>query len=649
MDPISLNVAGVQSLVGSKLNKVNSGATNELEGLESEKIDELTLSLSDEELLQLKQKWESRYAGYEAKLKARQDANKAYYLGRQKEGSQWVTTDGQPISANLLFEAEETFLPAALAKNPEPVVWADNTEEGNKLSDDVKSMLQYHADTLVLRRKLTLMTRHWSIYFIGIAKHGWDEKIQEITTEVRDPRNFVFDPEGYIDVYGDYIGPLGERITVTASRLIELFPKHKGYITLMVDGKLGTNVTYTEWWNDDYCFYTFKDMVLDKSKNPYFNYEKTEQTIGLDGMPQEVKVPGKNHFAIPKKPYTFLSVFSLGEQPHDETSLIEQNIPNQRRVSRRTEQIDYNLSRANNSTVFSENNFTQETAKQASTGMAKGHPILVPSGGPITEAIHQIPAQGIDASYFKELENSKEDLRTIFGTQGITPTEDKKSETARGMILQNQYDSSRIGGGIGDALEQVADNIFNWWVQLYHIHYDVPHVASILGQMKAVEYVQLSAQSLDRRLVISVSPNSMKPKDEISEMNEAMQLFEAGVLDPKTLLTRLNFPDPQTTAEQSVLWMIDKNAYMQLNFPQLAQQLAQVQQQAMAQQNALQQQQVQQGMQQQEAQVGQQLSHKEAQHQQKMAHTEQSFKQKQEQNISKGTANPSIKQVKLPK
>lgn len=664
-DPISQNIAGVQSLVGSKMNKVNGGVTTQNEGLEGEKIDEFTLDLSDEELIELKKKWEAKYATYEAKLKLRQEANKTYYLGKQKEGSMWATTDGQPIAANLIFEAEETFLPAALAKNPEPVVWADESDEGDKESNAIKTMLQYHADTLVLRRKLELMTRHWSIYFIGVAKHGWDDEIKEITTDIRDPRNFIFDPDGFVDCYADYEGYLGERITVTASKLIELFPKHKVYIIATVDGKMGSSVVYTEWWTDEYCFFTYKNVVLEKSKNPHFNYTKKIPKQGIDGQlianeeGQSIteEQPAKNHFGKPKKPYTFLTVFTLNEQPHDETGLIEQNIPNQRRISRRTEQIDYNLSRANNSTIFSENNFNQETAKQASTGMAKGHPILVPSGGPLTDAVHQLPAQGISDSFFKELENSKSDLRSIFGTEGITPDNDNKDETARGMILKNQYDSSRIGGGIGDALEQVADNIFNWWVQLYYVYYDETHFASIMGKSKSVEYITLSAQNLGKHFVISVSPDSMKSHDEITEMNQAMELYKAGVLDPKTLLTRLNFPDPQKTAEQTCLWLIDQQAYMQLNFPEVAQQLAQIQTQAQQAQLAQQQQEIamqgQQGEQQlkQKSMQGEQaLMHKELSHQQKLQHGEQAFQAKQKQtSLAKPVSKANLSQVKLPK
>jgi len=581
-DPLLINVIGPSQLIQSGMNKVRvNGASND-EG-EGELIDEFTLDLDDDELLILKTDWENAYRGYEGKLKPRQDAQKAYYLGKKMDGNE----EGTVISSNLMFEAVETFLPAALAKNPEPVVYADNTEEGVKLSGDVKTMLQYHADVLVLRRKLDEVTRNWVIYFLGVMKHGWDKSVGDIKSEVRHPQNFIFDPEGYIDSYGDYDGPLGERITVSATKLIKLFPKHKDYITVMVDGKLGTACTYTEWWNDDYTFTTFKDKVLDKSKNPFYNYEKEVPQLDPMGQPvldetgQPLTMPqkGNNHFGKPKKPYTFLAVFSLGEQPHDITGLIEQNIPNQNRITRRTNQIDINISRANNSRAYSETNFTQETAKAAAMAMQKGNPVLVPTGGPIEGAIKDFPAAGIPDAAFNELNISKTDLRSIFGTEGISSQPPKEDTTARGMILNQQFDNTRIGGGIGDALEQFADNVFNWWVQLYYVYYDEQHYATIMGQMRAVEYVELSSADLTRRLVVSVSPDSMKSHDELTEMNQAVELFQMGALDPKTLLTMLNVPDPQKTAEMAVLWKLDPNAYLQLNFPEIAQQMQQIQQQ----------------------------------------------------------------------
>lgn len=567
-NPVTENIRGVQNLVESDENKLREGAANLTEGIDGEKTDVLSLDMGDDALIRLARSREIDYAKYEAKIKPKQDENKKYYLGDQLQGSEYLSD--YPIATNLLFEAEETFLPAALSKNPEPVVYSDNTPEGNRLSSSVKTMLQYHADSLVLRAKLKQVVRQWSIYYLGVMKHGWDADIEDIRSDVRKIQDFVFDPEGAVDAYGDFDSWLGERITVTAEKLIEMYPEHRAYITVMVDGQLGTKVTYTEWWEDTFTYTTFKDIVLDKAKNPLFNYP--EEETDEFGLPMESEA--NNHFAKPKKPYTFLSVFSLGEQPHDITGLIEQNIPNQNLVSRRIQQIDYNLSKANNSDVFSAENFTEQTARQAATAMAKGTPILVPEGKPISEAIARLQAPGIDGAYFNDLAQNMNNLRSIFGTQGITASDTDQDETARGMILNQQYDNTRIGGGIGERVEQFADNVFNWWVQLYYVFYDERHTASILGKMKAVEYVVISNSDLDRQLIVSVAADSMKPKDELTQMNQALELWQQGALDPKTLLTVLNFPDPNETAAQVWLWRTNPQLYGQLNFPNLQELIA---------------------------------------------------------------------------
>ncbi len=582
MDPIAMNVKGVTDLVRSGLNKSQGKGDGTQEGVQGDLISSLELKMSDPDLLDLASKAESKYAAYESKVKPRQQQNKIFYLGRQAEGSPDATDS--PMSANLLFEAEETFLPAALAKNPEPVVWSDDSEEGEAQAKDVKTMLQYHSDILVLRRKLTRGTRQWGVNFLGVWKHGWDEKVGDIKLETRDARRFVFDPDGQIDEYGDYRGGLlGERIPTTAQDLADLFPASAAYIAVMCDGQMGTPVQYTDWWSDEFTFTTFKNRVLDKSKNVFYNYEKSTTELDEDGVPSETVTPARNHFARPKMPYTFLSVFSTGEHPHDDTGLIEQNIPQQRKLTKRTEQVTLNLDRSNNSLGLSGANFNEETAKQAATAMRKGNPILIPAGGPVKDAIARFPAEGFPESAFRDIENTKNDLRSIFGVQGISAQHQDEDTTARGMILNQQYDTTRIGGGIGDALEQVADNIFNWWVQLYYVFYNDKHYASILGQMRAVEYVKFSNADLNRRLVVSVAPNSMKPKDEVTEMNQALALWDKGAMDPKTLFTILDFPDPQKTAEQVTLWKVDPQTYMRLNFPEIFQEVQASQQAAMTQ------------------------------------------------------------------
>lgn len=566
-----MNVRGVANLVQSGMNKIPGGVYEDQEGVAGEPEDILELADSDQDLLNLANQRVALYAPYEGKIKPRQEKNRKYYKGEQLKDFAY-TLDNQPISGNLIFESVETFLPAALSKNPEPVVYCDNTKEGEILADDIKTLLQFHADHLALRRKLHYVTRQWVTDFLGVMKHGWNDEIGDIVSDIRKVQNFVLDPNGYVDPYGDFSSWLGERITLTAEKLAEKFPKHKEYIRQVVQGKMGTDVTYTEWWEDTRTYCTFKDIVLDKSKNVFFNYEEKPQ----EGIPSPIAK--RNHFAIPKKPYTFLSVFSLQEQPHDITGLIEQNIANQNLISEVSKQISKNLRRTNAADLFSEDNFNQETAKQAANaldGNGSGK-VLIPPGKPIGEAVLRLPASGISDSYFKSLEVNKDELRSSFGTQGISAQQPNENTTARGMILNQQYDNTRIGGGIGEALEQFADNVFNWWVQLYHVYYDEQHFASILGQMKGVEYVEISNAQFDRQIIVSVAPDSMKPKDELTVMNQAMELWAQKAIDIKTLLTILKFPDPQGTAAQAWLYQTDPQTYGLLNFPELTQEIQKV-------------------------------------------------------------------------
>lgn len=655
-NPFSLNIVGVSDLIDSSTNKASSTGDISPEGVIGDKLDVLELPMTDEELLKLRDQWEKDYAPYETKVVIPiRRANLRSYLGRTKNGT--VPDDDEIVAANLQFESEETFIPAATAQDPSPFVYSDNTPEGNAISGDVQTMLEFHAQQLLLRRKIAVMVRQWSINHLSTLKPGFRAEINDIDIDNRKIQDFVFDPEGYVDVFGHFSSWLGERIYLSAEKLIELFPKHKEYITLEVGGgdKLGTEVCYTEWWTDEYCFSTFKKKVLDKHKNEFFNYPTGE----MDELTQMPVPQKRNHFASPKKPYIFLSVFSLQERPHDITGLIEQNIPNQNKVNRRDQQIDDNVSQSNNGIAFSENNFNQETGKQAANALTKkGHGVvLVPQGGPIGEAIVRLDAPSFPESAFKDLDNSKQDIRNSWGTNGIASQPQKEDTTARGMILNQGRDTSRIGGGIGDIIEQsVAKSCFDWMVQLYMVFYDEKHFGAVMGSGKATEYVTLQASDIDRQLIVGVAPNSMKPKDETSKMNQATELFQMKAIGPKTLLETLDFPNPDDAAGDGVLYAIDPQAYLQMNFPDLMQKLQQFQQQQAAAQQQAQQQQLQMEAQagnqelQQKGQAGQQQLQQGAQaHAQKIQQNEESHKQKIEHSTEMASAKLATLKKSVPK
>lgn len=560
-DAFDQNLLGPMSLVDDDTNKVGMAGDLE-EGITGDYEDALELPMSDEELLELRDEYESASAAYYPKVQNRQKRNKLYLKGKQRNSS---PQEDRVVSKNILFEATATFVPAALAENPEPVVFSDNTDEGKAASNDLKTMLQYHAIQLGIRQKLALMIWQWGEYFIGCVKYGWDSDIDpvtgedkgDVTIEVRKPKNLVLDPNGYVDEFGDFHGWVGDRIEKQAKWFVEKFPEHATYIRLKVNDKLGTVITATEWWNDEFSFTTFQDVVLDKHKNQFFNYPDKE---GL--------LPPINHFARPKKPYTFFSVFSLQEEPYDFTNLIEQNIANQDRINDRDDQISKNLASGNNSVAISGTSFNIETADQAVQSFYEEGFLLIPDGN--MDGVKRIPASPLPSGIMEAQMMDMESLRSIYGTSGLIPS-NNPDEAVRNNILDTQHDSSRMGGGVGDRIEITASTIFNWLTQLYAVFYDVPHYGAVMGNAAAVEYVKLTAQNLERKFVVTVAPNSMKPKDESAEVNQALQLAQEGFLDPINLFKALNDPDPVNTAKMVTMFRTNPQLYMQTFFPEQAQ------------------------------------------------------------------------------
>lgn len=575
VDPWQQNIDAVQNLVGSEVNKVEQQSYEEV----GELTDALTLSMSDEKLLQLAKEWERNHQGYYPKIESRSKQNEKYLIGEEvKSGAEIY----KKVASNLIFESQQTFKAQALAKNPEPVVFSDDTEEGQKASNEIKTMLQYKADTMVLRKKLGMALDQWSINFIGVLKHGWDKKANDFTTESRNPRNFVWDKNAYIDEAGRYHGEfLGERCPTTAKKLIEMYPNCKAEVTLKVDGKMGTPLTYTEWRTDEYCFYTWDNMVLEKHKNEFFNYPEEEENSQQDqeeyGIEPITVTPAKNHFSIPLMPYSFFTVFNLQQQPHDYTNLIEQAIPQMDRIIGRDLQISKNLRNGNNSIALSGQSFNVETARQAATALEDGDPVLVPDGQ-VDSAIKRLPASPLPNGVMQALEIDKEMLRQLFGVYGVTPQQNTEDTTARGQILKQDQDSSRIGGTVGEALEQLADNVFNWWLQMMYVFYDEPHYGAILGLGKSVDIVQIINSDLNRQFVVSVSPNSMAPRDEIALQNTALSLWGEKAIDPLTLMKLLPqvFPDPNKSAQMLMSFTTNPQQYaMDLGVqPQMPMQVA---------------------------------------------------------------------------
>lgn len=576
--------------LGQSTNKVRDDG----DAVASELLPELTLSMDDAALIQLKRDWMKSWEPYGKELEKKQTDNENYWLGQQFN----IAKDDRPIFDNLIFESLETFLPIATRPKADPLVESDNTEIGNAIADKVRKMLISLSDRLSYNLKVKQVARYWALYLLGVMKVGWSMKENDITCVALRPQKLILDPKGTIDG-GKYTGYyIGEKMEDMASDLVLRFPKKKQFISDKVQEKMGTTLEYIMWSTDDYVFWTLEDEVLAKNKNPHWNYETEQTMMDQMGQPTTQKIPGKNHFPHREKPYIFLSIFNLGKKPHDDTNLIQQNIPLQDLINKRIAQIDKNADNANGGLAVSGDAFTEEQAKKASKAKRNGGTIYVPSG-PVSAAIMELPGNQLPQFVYESLLDYRNELRNIFGTRGSTPQGTQDEQTVRGKMIVKGQDSDRIGGGISTYLEQFSDNVYNWFVQLMYVYYDEPHFASVLGKERAKEYIQLSNQEFTTKLLVGVKEGSMVPHDPVSQRNEAMELWAAQGIDPITFFERLEFPNPRESAKNLFLWKADPISL----FPDLQ---AQQQQQMMMQQAQMQEQQ--QAQQQQQGQVDAQKS-----------------------------------------
>ena len=569
--------------LGKGTNTVNQ--TDREEGAVSDLLPELVLEMKDEELIELKNQWLRNWTEYAKAIEVKQKENEEYWMGKQFGN----TDEKRPLVDNLIFESLETFLPIATRAKADPLVESDNTEEGIAIADKVRKMIAFIADNLSYNLKVKQVVRYWALYMLGVMKVGWSMKENDITCVSIRPQKLVLDPKATIEdcEYKGYY--IGEYLEDMASDLVARFKDKEKIIKDKVKDKMGTTVSYIMWTTDDYVFWTLDNEVLGKNKNPHWNYE-TKQPAPVDAMgnvpsdpatgePVQQDVPGVNHFKSPQKPYIFLSVFNLGKRPHDETNLIEQNLPLQDLVNKRLSQIDRNADNANGGIAVSGDAFTEEQAAKISKSRRKGGTLWIPTGD-VNNAVKDLPAQPLPNFIYESLIDYRNELRNIFGTRGSTPQGTSDEKTVGGKKIISGQDSDRIGGGVSTYLEQFSDRVFNWFVQLMHVYYDEEHTALVLGKEKARELITLKNTDLPAKLLVGVKEGSMIPHDPVSQREEAVELWAAQGIDPISFFDRLEFPNPREAAKQLFLWKSDP---IQL-FPDLLQQQQEQQMMQMQQQ-----------------------------------------------------------------
>lgn len=662
----NLIVEAYKSLA-APINKVlgRDGADTQ-EGIVGEQLPELTLDMSNEDILALTTKFEKAWTTspvYSEWTKQGKE-NHEYWKGKQYQGPQ--ANKLRPLMDNVIFESVETALPQFISHNPDPEVdlYPGMTVDSiaTQYITEVQEDLGQLADELRLRLKMKKVARHWATSLLGVAKFGWNVNKNIPTMKVVRPQKIILDPDAVVDEDGYTGDRIGEYRELTAGQILKvpgLEKEAEAAIKTLVKENLGTKVAFIEWWTNDYMCWTLAGKtVLLKKKNPHWNYDQQIPLPNIDdvdmgqgpisaapagappipqlpmaapsaagpAMPSSAPLPtpptgptplpampagmtpptgaapaaapteapnppqmpevageepeqdtqlpafttkeGVNHFAAAKMPYLFLVMFNLDDRPVDETSLIGQNLANQDVINKRIKQIDKNADNMNGGLVVSgeRSGLTKDQSKGVSAAIRAGGVVFIPAGDP-RAAVYRPDTPGLPADVYNQAADLRQRVRGIFGTAGSSAPAIQADPTVRGKIMANQMDTSRIGGGIGEILEQFADDAYNWFYQLKLVYDD--------------RYIAMAEQGLLPKVRISVKPGSLLPKDKTTMASQAMQLAAQGSMSHLDLFIALELPNPEKLAANA--WL-EKNApdVLYKDDPRVAQVMQRMQAQAQA-------------------------------------------------------------------
>lgn len=542
----SLIDAGL-SLLGKTPNRVKPENDSSKQGVASDKEPALTVDTDNEELSRAakrrQQKWEDSTVKSEMDLKGKENEN--YWKGQQYQPTNLDVS--RPMVDNAIWEAMETHIPMATKKNPEPMAaLAESEQEDEDKLTFVRSLtkkLAEIADEIKLRLKLKTAARFNELYLLSVAKIGWDLDRNIPTATVIRPEKMILDPDATIDPSEGYTGKyLGEYRTMEADVLLKVLEDNDGeaegieLIQTLVEKDTGTDIRFIEWWENDKLYWTIGKTVLFKKKNINWNEGGVDPVSGKE-------IPGTNHLTSPSMPYVFLSVFNLGKSPVDETSNTCQNLSNQDRLNKRNRQIDKAVDKMLGGTVVSLANagLTQETVGPVAKALQNTGVVAIPSGRP-EDAIKHIAGESLPADVYNDRNDVRNRVKDVWGTRGSTSSGLLEDKTVRGKYLNAQKDGDRVGGSVAEYLEQFADDIYNWFVQMMYVH--------------DPEFVGITPP----KVKVSVKEGSLLPKDAASLAAEAVELATAGLMSKLDLYKKLDYSNAEEMAA---------NAWLEVNAPEV--------------------------------------------------------------------------------
>lgn len=479
------------------------------------------------------------------------DINRRYYKGDQLNFMDLFAHE-TPIVVNRIFSAIETIIPVATKSTPEANIRISpvekrtlriKTKEERELKDvwEIKQRMPL---------KMRIALRHWAMARFWCIKVVWNPDKDSTDWLLMPPGKVLFPVNATSE---DEMNCVIEYVKSTYGEMKEKFPDKADalYNALQSnDVNDDTEITYEEYWENDKACYKYKNVYLGSENNPNWN---DMQSDFLDKNNEPI-----NFFSKPKHPYIFGGVYGMGESVLDEIATITQGRPLQDGINKRKRQIEQNADQANGQWVIAGNAMSKENLpdlRRNPNGI-----IYLDKADTVVGMIDKISGKAFDQTTLQDMDDSKNELDSLFGTNSNLRGEREQQETATGRAILKQSDTDRIGGSISVAIEDFASRAYAYELQMQYVYATKRRQILSMPEGRDYELSEFDKENYidreefrDLKMHVLVNAGSTVTRDENVRRAEVIDLTNAGHMSKLDMYKELGYSNPEKLAFNAIM------------------------------------------------------------------------------------------------
>lgn len=549
------------------------------------------LSLKDNQLIQLiENRWSSSNTLW-AEVETTYKKNKAIW---ESDDSTVATIPRRKskVRDNRAFLAMESVVSNLTGRPSKPNVLPGNeSPESGQVATDLQDLFLEKYRVLGIKGKMRKGLRWLLLSKLIVLKNIWNNEIDDYDLKVVDPRKVRFNKKATGAYETDFAI---EEIDTTMNEMLDKFPDKTDEILKQMGGKKkevdarinNVAVVYKEAWIGDWVIYKFREMILKKELNPYWDWDgvfftKDEMRKFQTGKnrkkylgdarkvrEERAKTADKyqqylfNHFDKPMHPYIFASMLGVEDRTIGETSLMGQIRPLQTNINQRKRQIANNAASANGRWKIDTKFAESKTAGEWQAMKSDPEGIIIGDG--VRDGVTIESGRDLPSLVREDLVMSIQALDAIFGTQPTFRGEKQGAETATGRAILREQSFQRLIEVV-DIIDGLHSEIYNWQLQFIKTRYTESHYTKLLGRETAMRVIEIMQDSIEDGIEVKVIPGQIMPKDRVYRTERALEGVKNGFITPLTYFEEAEFDNPMETAKQLEMYKISPFAVLDMD------------------------------------------------------------------------------------